>query len=80
MDVAVYMRDAPVRLLPLTVDNLDAHDWWQLFNMLGWIDQADLIANITHGMGVLLYVIAVIAGVYVAYHTQQAIKQTRLEA
>jgi hypothetical protein len=79
MDVGVYMRDAPVRQLPLTVDNLDAHDWWQLFNMMNCMDQAQLIANITHGIGVLLYLASVMAGIYYAYHTKQAIEKHRLE-
>ncbi|MBE7380139.1 MAG: hypothetical protein F6J95_001855 [Leptolyngbya sp. SIO1E4] len=67
MDVAVYIRDAPVRLLPLTTNNIDAHDWWQLLNMMGLLKQAGLIANMVHGIGVLVYIASVIAGVYFAY-------------
>ncbi|MEM0981542.1 MAG: hypothetical protein AAGH78_14865, partial [Cyanobacteria bacterium P01_H01_bin.58] len=66
----VYMRDAPTRLLPLTVDNVDAHDWWQLFNMMDCLHHARTIANVVHGIGVILYVAAVIAGVYCAYRSQ----------
>ncbi|HEY9881236.1 MAG TPA: hypothetical protein V6D29_22465 [Leptolyngbyaceae cyanobacterium] len=66
MDVGVYMRDAPYRLLPLTSDDPDAHDWYNLFNMMGCLDKAELIANLTHGIGVLLVIAAVIAGLYVA--------------
>ncbi|MBE9079915.1 hypothetical protein IQ241_21930 [Romeria aff. gracilis LEGE 07310] len=64
MDVAIYMGDAPYRELPLTVDNIDAHDWWNLFNMMGCLDQAGLIAGLTHAVGVLLYLAAVAAGVW----------------
>jgi hypothetical protein len=71
MDVGVYMRDAPYRELPLTVDDIDAHDWWQLFNMMGCLDQAEAIANVTHAIGVLLYILSVIAGIYVAYYAKQ---------
>ncbi len=71
MDVAVYIRDAPVRQLPLTVDNIDAHDWWQLLTRLDCLSQAGAIANVTHGIGVVLYLLSIGAGVYCAYHTQQ---------
>lgn len=71
MDVAVYMADAPYRALPLTTPNPDAHDWWQLFNLMNCMGQAELIAGITHWIGVLLYIASVVAGVYVAYHHQQ---------
>ncbi|NEQ45569.1 MAG: hypothetical protein F6K00_19310 [Leptolyngbya sp. SIOISBB] len=75
MDVAVYMADAPYRLLPLTNPNIDAHDWWQLFNMMNCMNQAESIAGITHWIGVLLYLASVIAGVYVAYRHQQKMNQ-----
>ncbi|MEL6383164.1 MAG: hypothetical protein AAFQ89_12085 [Cyanobacteria bacterium J06626_18] len=71
MDVAVYMRDAPVRLLPLTVDNIDAHDWWQLFGMMGCLQHTGFIAGVTHGIGVLLYIASVVAGCYFAYRSNQ---------
>ncbi len=76
MDVGVYMRDAPYRELPLTVDNIDAHDWWQLFTLMNCLDHAELIANITHAIGVLLYLASVVTGIYVAYHTQQTYYRT----
>lgn len=66
MDVAIYMGDAPYRQLPLTVDNIDAHDWWNLFNMLGCLNQAGLIAGLTHALGVGLYLASVAAGVWLA--------------
>ncbi|MGF1521733.1 MAG: hypothetical protein ACFBSF_05365 [Leptolyngbyaceae cyanobacterium] len=71
MDVAVYMRDAPIRILPLTVDNIDAHDWWQLFRMMGSLHHAGFIAGVTHGVGVLLYIASVVAGCYFAYQSHQ---------
>ncbi|HEY9764263.1 MAG TPA: hypothetical protein V6D07_17165 [Trichocoleus sp.] len=66
MDVGVYMRDAPYRLLPLTTNDPDAHDWYNLFNLMNCLDKAELIANLTHGVGVLLVIVAVIAGLCVA--------------
>ncbi|PSN10983.1 hypothetical protein C7271_25215, partial [filamentous cyanobacterium CCP5] len=59
MDVALYMADAPYRALPLTVDNIDAHDWWNLFLMMGNLPQAGLIAGLTHGVGVVIYLVAI---------------------
>ena len=75
MDVAVYMADAPYRALPLTTPDINAHDWWQLFNMMNCMQHAEFIAGITHWLGVLLYVASVIAGVYVAYRHQQEMHQ-----
>lgn len=66
MDVAVYIRDAPVRLLPLTVDNIDAHDWWQLLSVMGHLNQAGAIANCVHGLGVVIYLVSVGAGLVFA--------------
>jgi len=71
MDVAVYMADAPYRALPLTGPNPDCHDWWQLFNMMNCMGQAELIAGITHWIGVLIYLASIVAGVYFAYQHQQ---------
>ncbi|MEM9117156.1 MAG: hypothetical protein AAGD09_04655 [Cyanobacteria bacterium P01_F01_bin.56] len=75
MDVAVYMADAPHRVLPLTNPDINAHDWWQLFNMMNCLQNAEFIAGVTHWLGVLLYVASVIAGVYVAYQHQQEMNQ-----
>lgn len=64
MDVGIYMADAPYRVLPLTVDDPNAHDWYNLFNQLNCMDQAALIAGTTHWIGVALYVLSVAAGLY----------------
>lgn len=64
MDVGVYMADAPYRMLPLTVDDPNAHDWYNLFNMMNCMEHAGLIAGMTHWIGVLLYVASVVAGLY----------------
>jgi len=77
MDVAVYMADAPYRALPLTNPNIDAHDWWQLFNLMNCLNQAELIAGITHWIGVLIYVASIVAGVYVAYLHKQTMDETQ---
>lgn len=71
MDVAVYMADAPYRALPLTNPNIDAHDWWQLFNLMNCMNHAELIAGITHWIGVFIYLASIAGGVYVAYHHKQ---------
>jgi len=78
MDVAVYMADAPYRALPLTGPNPDCHDWWQLFNMMNCMGQAELIAGITHWIGVLIYLASIVAGVYFAYlHKQTMVAEQR---
>jgi hypothetical protein len=64
MDVGIYMADAPYRVLPLTVDDPNAHDWYNLFNQLNCMDQAGLIAGATHWIGVALYGLSVAAGLY----------------
>lgn len=77
MDVAVYMADAPYRALPLTGPNPDCHDWWQLFNLMNCMGQAELIAGITHWLGVLIYLASIVAGVYFAYQHQQEMNERK---
>ncbi len=72
MDVAVYIADAQARNLPLTVDDPDAHDWWNLLGMMGLLEHDQAIAAVVHGIGVLLYLAAVAAGFYFAYLGPQA--------
>ncbi|MBD0336038.1 MAG: hypothetical protein ICV62_11165 [Cyanobacteria bacterium Co-bin13] len=79
MDVGVYMADAPYRVLPLTVDDPNAHDWYNLFTMMGCLDQAGLIAGLTHWIGVLLYGASVVLGLYFirreTLHLRQRLEQ-----
>ncbi|MGF1460625.1 MAG: hypothetical protein ACFBSG_16560 [Leptolyngbyaceae cyanobacterium] len=75
MDVAVYMADAPYRVLPLTTPNINAHDWWQLFNWWDCLSKAELIAGITHWVGVLIYLASIVAGVYIAYLHKQTMDE-----
>lgn len=72
MDVAVYIADAQARNLPLTVDDPDAHDWWNLLGMMGLLEHDQAIAAVIHGIGVVLYLVAVVAGFYFAYLGPQA--------
>lgn len=77
IDVAVYMRDAPYRLLPLTVDDPNAHDWYNLFRMTVGLDWAIPVANFTYSVGVLLYLVSIGLGLYVAWQTGRAVKAER---
>jgi hypothetical protein len=52
MDVAVYMADAQVLLLPL-IGGLgsEAHDWRNLFTMWGVLDKTPIISGTTNTLG-----------------------------
>ena len=56
IDVAPYIADAQLRALPLTTQNEDSHDWWNLLTMSGTLDHADAYASLcfTCGAGVML--------------------------
>jgi hypothetical protein len=63
MDVSLYMRDAPVRALPLLGGHKSGHDWYNLFTWWGLMDSAVDIADLFYWGGVLIAVGAIIAGV-----------------
>jgi hypothetical protein len=48
-EIATYMADAKVLALPLITDaiapKIEAHDWYNLFSMLGLLEQSVAIAN-----------------------------------
>ena len=52
LDVAVYMADAQVLLLPL-IGGLgdEAHDWRNLFTIWGVLGKTEMIAGMTHTLG-----------------------------
>jgi hypothetical protein len=65
LDVSLYMRDAPVRVLPL-LGPRSGHDWFYLFNRFGIFDSAVLVADITYYTGLLICIGSITAGVALA--------------
>ena len=66
MDVSLYMRDAPWRLLPLLGGHKSGHDWYNLFTMWDLMDSAELFADLFFLGGILICVGAIGAGVFLA--------------
>lgn len=55
-DASVYIRDAPVRALPLLGPET-SHDWWQLLGRNGMLDAAAPIANVVWAVGLLVWAV-----------------------
>ena len=68
MDVSLYMRDAPVRMLPLLGGHKAWHDWWNLFRRWDMLDSAGTVADIFYFLGLLVSIVAIGGGVYFAIH------------
>ena len=73
MDVSLYMRDAPIRALPLLGGHASGHDWYNLFTMWDMLDSAEDIADAMYWGGVFVCGAAITAGVIwaiVAFKTE----------
>jgi len=70
MDVSIYVRDAPLRRLPLITRDKSGHDWSNLLRGWGMLDSAETFADITYALGFLFGLSAVLAGFYLAVRTQ----------
>lgn len=66
MDVSLYMRDAPVRIMPLLGGHKSRHDWWNLFRDWGMLDAAGTWADVFYTVGLLTAVGAIGWGLYLA--------------
>ena len=68
MDVSLYVRDAPVRQLPLLGGHVSRHDWYNL--LLNWdmLDSAETIADVTYYVGFLLCVLSIGVGMIFAVY------------
>lgn len=76
VNVSVYIRDAPFRQLKLLAKGL-THDWnWLLSDNL---DSAGTIADIVFGLGIVLCVVAVGAGVFGAIQTYREARMEEAE-
>jgi len=63
MDVSLYMRDAPIRILPLLGGHKSWHDWWNLFREWDMLEYAGTWADIFYFGGLLASVGAIGWGV-----------------
>lgn len=69
MDVSLYMRDAPMRQLPLLGGHKVGHDWFNLFSMWNMMDAAEPLANVFYYSGMLVCLGAIDAGAYLAFRS-----------
>jgi hypothetical protein len=63
MDVSLYMRDAPVRFLPLLGGDKVGHDWHELLSEWDMMDSADTLADLFYYGGLIISIAAIVAGV-----------------
>ena len=68
MDVSLYMRDAPIRLLPLLGGHKSWHDWWNLFRKWDMLDSAGAVADLFYFLGLFVSIVALGGGMYLAIH------------
>jgi len=66
MDVSLYVRDAPVRMLPLLGGDKSGHDWHYLLSQWGAMDEAGTLADIMYYGGILTCIGAISTGVVLA--------------
>ncbi len=64
MDVSLYMRDAPLRMLPLLGGHKSWHDWWNLFREWDMLDSAGTWADLFYFIGLFIGVGAIIWGLF----------------
>lgn len=67
MDVSLYIRDAPVRVLPLLGNRRAGHDWYYLLSQWNALDSAEVIADMLFYAGVFIAVVAITAGIAWAF-------------
>ncbi|WP_413172508.1 hypothetical protein [Anabaena azotica] len=64
MDVSVYIKDAQARELPLTVDDPDAHDWYNLLSWMNILEYDQQIGNFVYFIGFLIFIASILLGIY----------------
>jgi hypothetical protein len=63
VDLAPYIADAPYRALPLVGGaGEESHDWGNLLTQWGLVEQAQTLARLSFGVGVLIMVVAIVWG------------------
>jgi len=66
MDVSLYIRDAPVRMLPLLGGDKSGHDWHYLLSEWGVMDSAGTAADIMFYGGTFISLGAIATGIVMA--------------
>lgn len=66
MDVSLYMRDAPLRMLPLLGGHKSWHDWWNLFREWDMLDSAGTWADLFYFSGIFISIGAIAWGIFTA--------------
>lgn len=69
MDVSLYMRDAPLRQLPLLGGHKVGHDWYNLFSAWNMLGDAATVADIFYYTGAVVCLAALGAGTVLAFRT-----------
>lgn len=67
LDVAPYIADAPVRVLPLLAHDADAHDWWNLLRMTDALEAAPGLAALCFAAGVAVLLLSNVWGGFLLY-------------
>ncbi len=62
MDVSLYMRDAPHRILPLLGGHKSGHDWWNLFRTWDMMESAESWADLFYFGGIFVSGLSIVAG------------------
>lgn len=62
LDVSLYMRDAPLRQLPLLGGHRSGHDWYNLFHRWDLLESAGTIADICFVAGIVISAAAILFG------------------
>ncbi|MGB2869035.1 MAG: hypothetical protein WBD36_11330 [Bacteroidota bacterium] len=63
LDVSLYMRDAPFRIIPLLGGGHSGHDWYNLFRGWDMLKDAEMVADVTYYTGIVVGWGAIVCGV-----------------
>jgi hypothetical protein len=66
LDVSIYIKDAQEQSLPLIGGEASLHDWHHILLDLRLLAFDDFIGNLAYTIGILIYGVAIVAGVYYA--------------
>lgn len=69
MDVSLYVRDAPVRYLPLLGGHKSRHDWYNILSGWNALDSAEILADIGYVFGMIICVGAIGTGLFLGFYS-----------
>lgn len=73
MNVSVYAADARAQRIPLLGGNKVYHDWNWMLSRLGWLEKDVLIGEVFYYLGVVVFVVALLAPLYFKVYRQATI-------